>query len=186
MPCSCLGPHRHNNPAKRQAAASPFGVLKTPPLLCRAFPSETVLPATRCRAAVCCVVCGGEMREVLIRAGEIAVRARLLDTPTAERIWAALPIVASARTWGAELYFEAAVTSERESDARETVKVGEIAFWPEGDAIAIGFGPTPLSRTKAEIRFAGPCNIWAEALDDVRQFKSVHAGEPITISESLR
>ena len=132
----------------------------------------------------CCVICGGEMREVLIQAGDVAVRARLLDTPTAARIWAALPIQASARTWGAELYFEAAVTSEREANARETVKAGEIAFWPEGDAIAIGFGPTPLSRTKAEIRLASPCNIWAEALDDVRQFKAIHAGEPISIVEA--
>ena len=126
------------------------------------------------------------MREVLIRAGDVAVRARLLDTPTAERIWAALPIVASVRTWGAELYFEAAVASERESNARETIRAGEIVFWPEGEAIAIGFGPTPLSRTKSEIRLASPCNIWAEALDDVRQFKSVHAGEPISIVEALR
>lgn len=124
------------------------------------------------------------MREVVIRAGEVIVRARLLDTPTAERIWAALPIMASAKTWGAELYFEAPVTSAAEPGARETIKAGEIAFWPEGDAIAIGFGPTPLSRTKAEIRLASPCNIWAEALDDVRQFKAVHAGEPISISQA--
>lgn len=124
------------------------------------------------------------MREVVIKAGDVCVRARLLDTPTAEAIWAALPILASARTWGAEVYFDTPVSSATEPGARETVKAGEIAFWPEGDAITIGFGPTPLSRTKTEIRFTGPCNIWAQALDDVRQFKSVHAGEPISISQS--
>jgi uncharacterized protein len=124
------------------------------------------------------------MREVMIKAGNVCVRARLLDTPTAAAIWAVLPISASVRTWGAEVYFEAPVSSAAEPGARNTVKAGEIAFWPEGDAIAIGFGPTPLSRTKAEIRFTGPCNIWAQALDDVRQFKSVHAGEPISISQS--
>ncbi len=121
------------------------------------------------------------MREVVIRAGDVSVRARLLDTPTAERIWAVLPIQASARTWGAELYFEAPVSSAAEPGARETIRAGEIVFWPEGDAIAIGFGPTPLSRTKAEIRLASRCNIWAEAIDDVRQFKAIHAGEPISI-----
>lgn len=126
------------------------------------------------------------MREVVIRAGDVTVRARLLNTPTAERIWAALPIVAAARTWGAEVYFDTDVTSAAEPDARETVKAGEIAFWPEGEAITIGFGPTPLSRTKAEIRFASPCNIWAQALDDVRQFKAVHAGEPISVSQVPR
>jgi hypothetical protein len=126
------------------------------------------------------------MREVVIKAGGVAVRARLLNTPTAERIWAALPILASARTWGAEVYFEAPLSLGAEPDARETAKAGEIAFWPQGAAIAIGFGPTPLSRTKTEIRFAGPCNIWARALDDVRQFKAVHAGEPISIHQSGR
>ena len=36
------------------------------------------------------------MREILIQAGKVAIRARLLETPTAERIWAALPIYAEA------------------------------------------------------------------------------------------
>ncbi len=124
------------------------------------------------------------MREVVITAGDVAVRARLLNTPTAERIWAALPIMSSARTWGAEVYFDAPVSSAAEPDAINIVKAGQIVFWPDGDAIAICFGPTPLSRTKAEIRLAGLCNIWAEALDDVRQFKSVHAGEQISICQS--
>jgi hypothetical protein len=124
------------------------------------------------------------MREVLIRAGAISVRARLLDTPTAERIWAALPIHGSAQTWGEEVYFQAPVTSQREPGARDIIKAGEIVFWPDGDAIAIGFGPTPISRTKKEIRLASPCNVWAQAIDDVKQFKSVHPGEPISIMDA--
>lgn len=121
------------------------------------------------------------MRAVVIRSGAVEIHARLLDTPTAERIWAALPIQGSARTWGEEVYFEAPVSSDVEPDARTVIKAGEIAFWPEGEAIAIGFGPTPLSRTRREIRFTGPCNIWAETTDDVRQLKSVHAGAEISV-----
>lgn len=123
------------------------------------------------------------MREVIICAGDVKVRARLLDTPTAELIWIALPIMGSARTWGAEVYFETPITSKTEPGARDTIRQGEIVFWPDGDAIAIGFGPTPLSRTKSEIRLAAPCNVWAEALDDVRQFKAVQAGEQISICQ---
>lgn len=123
------------------------------------------------------------MREVVIRAGDVSVRARLLDTPTAERIWASLPIYASVKTWGGEVYFDAQVGQPLEPGARETIRAGEIAFWPQGEAIAIGFGPTPLSRSKREIRFAGPCNIWAEAMDDVGQFRAVHAGESIAVLE---
>lgn len=122
-------------------------------------------------------------RQVLIRAGNVAIRARLLDTPTAERIWNALPIYAAAQTWGREVYFKAPVTTTREPEAREVVDAGDIAFWPEGDSIAIGFGPTPLSR-KGEIRLASPCNVWARALDDVALLKAVYAGERVAVLQA--
>lgn len=121
------------------------------------------------------------MREIVIKAGSVEIRARLLDTPTAARIWDALPIEASARTWGEEVYFDAPVTSAVEPGARTVVKPGEIVFWPDGEAIAIGFGPTPLSRTRAEIRLASPCNVWAETRDDVKKFRAVHAGAQVTV-----
>jgi hypothetical protein len=124
------------------------------------------------------------VREVVIQAGSVAIRARLRDTPTADSIWAALPIEGEARTWGHEVYFDAPVSSAAEPDAVVVVKAGDIAFWPDGDAIAIGFGPTPLSRTRDEIRLAGPCNVWAEALDDVRQLKSVHPGAAVSVREA--
>jgi hypothetical protein len=123
------------------------------------------------------------MREIVIRAGKVAIRARLLKTPTAERIWDALPFYAQAQLWGHEFYFPAPVSSVCEPEAREVVSAGEIAFWPDGNAISIGFGPTPVSR-KGEIRMASPCNIWAMALDDVSSLKSVHAGEEVSVMEA--
>ncbi len=123
------------------------------------------------------------MREILIRAGKVSIRARLLETPTAERIWAALPIYAAAQMWGNEVSFAAPVSSGAEPGARDVIRAGEIAFWPDGNAIAIGFGPTPVSK-KGEIRMASPCNIWAMALDDVSTLKSVHAGEDVTVVEA--
>lgn len=120
------------------------------------------------------------MREIVIQAGRIAIRARLLDTPTADSIWSALPIYASAQTWGRELYFSAPVSTHAEPDARDVVDAGEIVFWPDGDAIAIGFGPTPLSKG-GEIRLASRCNVWALALDDVSQLRSVYPGERIAV-----
>lgn len=123
------------------------------------------------------------MREIVIRAGKVSIRARLLDTPTADRIWAALPIYGNAKIWGREIYFRAPISHAIEPGARVVVRKGEIAFWPDGDAITIGFGPTPISK-RGEIRFTSPCNVWALALDDVDQLKSVYAGEAIEVLEA--
>ena len=123
------------------------------------------------------------LRQLKMTIGDVVIRAELLDTPTADALYDAAPFEARASTWGDEVYFTTPIAPAREADARAVVEPGELAFWPDGDAIAIGFGRTPISQGD-ECRLASPCNIWGRALDDVKTLKSVRSGAAIKIERA--
>ena len=113
--------------------------------------------------------------------GALALEAELLDTPTAAAVAAKLPYEASAMTWGEEVYFDVPLKAGLEPGARAVVTPGEIAYWPDGPAIAIGFGRTPMSRGD-ECRLASPCNIFARAASDVKALSAVRPGSKVRVS----
>ncbi|KAB2917907.1 MAG: hypothetical protein F9K29_08725 [Hyphomicrobiaceae bacterium] len=123
---------------------------------------------------------GAGVRQVLIRIGRAAIRARLLETPTAERIWRTLPIYSTAQTWGRVVLFEIHAETGREPAAKALVEPGEIAFQSEEDRIVIAYGATPISR-KGEIRLPSPCNVWAVAADPVAQLEAVRPGDRVAV-----
>ena len=122
------------------------------------------------------------MRIISIAVGDYLIHAELRDTPTANITYNHLPFDSSAQTWGDEVYFAAPVSNiELENDAKDVVELGELAFWVEGNCIAIGFGPTPVSQAN-EIRLAAKTNIWADTRDDLSILKNVRPGDKVNIT----
>ncbi len=120
------------------------------------------------------------MRKLKIRIGSVELTAELFDTPTAEAIYNSLPIESEARTWGEEVYFSTPLRVIKEPTARDVVEEGELAFWVEGNSIAIGYGRTPIS-VGDEIRLAAKTNIWGRALEPVSALAVVQEGDPVIV-----
>ncbi len=118
-----------------------------------------------------------------IGAGPVTMEAELNDTPTARRIWEALPIAGQANTWGDEIYFAIPVKMEEAADARAEVEVGELGYWPMGEAFCIFFGPTPAS-TDEEPRAASPVNVVGRVLGDPTAFRQVDPGATVMLERA--
>ncbi|MFG3347806.1 cyclophilin-like fold protein [Streptomyces sp. NPDC048018] len=102
------------------------------------------------------------------------------ETPTSKALAGALPISSTARTWGEEVYFDTPVSVPLEADARQVVPPGTVAFWTEGDALALPYGPTPISLGD-EPRLASPCNLLGALDGDPRILATVRDGDPIRV-----
>ena len=121
-------------------------------------------------------------RTISISAGGTEVLAQISDNSTADKIWEALPIIASASTWGDEIYFRIPVQAD-EQDAVETVEMGAVAYWPPGQAICLFFGPTPVS-VGDEIRPASPVNVFGSIEGDPTVLKSVSSGQQVVVDRA--
>ena len=121
-------------------------------------------------------------RIVRFKAGTVEGTAVLNDSSTADKLWEALPITSAASTWGDEIYFRVPVEAE-EDGAQEVVSMGDVAFWPPGQALCLFFGPTPASRGD-EIRPASPVNVVGRIEGDATIFKQVKSGATVTVEKA--
>ena len=87
---------------------------------------------------------------IVIEVGNLKLKAELTDSPTAKAILKALPMEADFQTWGDEYYFEIPVDMPLDDTSTLEVDVGDLAYWPEGKALAIFYGPTPKSPSNSD------------------------------------
>lgn len=121
-------------------------------------------------------------RAIRITAGQVVVEARLNASKAAAAVWQALPIEAQAQTWGDEVYFATGIAA-REESPRAVVEMGDLGYWPPGQAFCIFFGPTPASRGD-EIRPAGPVTVIGRVVGDARAFARVRAGTTVVVARA--
>ena len=119
-------------------------------------------------------------RKIRITSGDISAEAELNENPTAQQVWDALPIDGRANMWGDEVYFAIPVQADSEADARAAMNVGELGYWPAGNAFCIFFGPTPASRDHTPMA-ASPVNILGRVVDDATVFRAVRSGDAVRI-----
>jgi hypothetical protein len=117
--------------------------------------------------------------KIRITAEAIEAEAELNNTRTAQAIWQALPIKGRVSLWGDEIYFSIPVNLEMEA-GQEVVSIGDLGYWPDGNAFCIFFGPTPASQ-RDEIRPASAVTVFGRVVGDATIFKSVAAGTRIAV-----
>jgi hypothetical protein len=118
--------------------------------------------------------------QIKITVGSITLDAELNDTPTARKIAAILPFKGGFNTWGDEIYFGIPVEASLDETAQEVVQVGDLGYWPTGNAFCVFFGPTPAS-TGEEIRPASAVNMIGRVLGDATLLKDVMNEEEVSL-----
>ena len=124
---------------------------------------------------------GNQETKILIRVGGIIIVAKLDESPTARAVRAALPLESRVNVWGQELYFDIPVEMPLAADARSDVAVGDVAFWPQGKAMCLFFGPTPAS-VDNKPRAYSPVNIFGRLVGDATILKKVPGGATVTVT----
>ena len=118
-------------------------------------------------------------KKIRITAGAIEAEAELNDTGTAQAIWEMLPIEGRVNLWGDEIYFSIPLSLNLEA-GQGMVQMGELGYWPDGNAFCIFFGPTPVSQGD-EIRPVGPVTVFGKFIGDATVFRKVAARIKITV-----
>jgi hypothetical protein len=122
-------------------------------------------------------------KPIRIRIDNLEVRGELVDSRVATQIWTALPINSKVNLWGDEIYFTVPVKTTIDTP-QAMVKIGDLAYWPDGPSLCIFFGRTPISDSVDAIKPASDVEVVGKlTLPDTKRLKNVKTGETITVEK---
>lgn len=87
-----------------------------------------------------------------------------LSPMTFQAILDHLPVKAKINRWGDELYTDPTEIDVKEENAKTEVNELDVAYWPEGKALCLFFGPTPISKDGKILAYS-PVNIVGKIID---------------------
>ncbi len=87
-----------------------------------------------------------------------------------------LPLDVGINVWGEELYTDKTSMDVGAENSKSLVDLMDVAYWPQGNAICLFFGPTPIG-SSGEIRPYSPVNVIGKIRTAEKGFiKNVHDG----------
>jgi len=113
---------------------------------------------------------------------DITLDGELFDTQCAKAVAGVLPIETRPDEWGDEFYFGIPVEMPLDGTATRTVKVGDVGYWPPGMALAIFFGPTPMS-TGSEPVPASEVNLVGKITGDAKILRKAKGSHRVRIEK---
>lgn len=80
-----------------------------------------------------------------------------------------LPLETRMNVWGEELYTDCTAIKVGAENARALVDLYDVAYWPQGSAVCLFFGPTPIG-SPGEIRPYSPVNVFGRMMNAEKGF----------------
>ena len=126
-------------------------------------------------------------KKILVRITELENITIELDDTSSPKTYArflkSLPFSVTAHIWGEEIYTDESPITQSEENAKDLVNLNDVAYWPNGKAICLFFGPTPIGK-KGEIKPYSPVNVIGKIINpDKNILSKMNEGTKITFNK---
>jgi len=126
-------------------------------------------------------------KKILVRVTELENITIELDDTSSPKTCASflksLPFSVTAHIWGEEIYTDESPIIQSEENAKDLVNLNDVAYWPNGKAICLFFGPTPIGK-KGEIKPYSPVNVIGKIINpDKNILSKMNEGTKITFNK---
>jgi uncharacterized protein len=92
-----------------------------------------------------------------------------------------LPIEIKINRWGDELYTDKTPIVAEEENAQSIVNLLDVAYWPEGNAPCLFYGPTPISESPDKILPYSPVNVVGKIISEEDILYQIRDGNKVVI-----